>query len=74
MRDEELKAEFSLLHAVLLTAVKDLRGNNKTEWQRAKEWFLDDQRHHVFSFVMLCEIIGQDPGRIRKQLGLAERG
>ena len=72
--DKDLHAEFSLMHAVLLTGVKDLRGKNRTEAQRAMEWFLDEQRHHVFSFVMLCEIIGQDPGRVRKELGLEGGG
>ena len=70
---EPLAAERSLLHAVLLTAVKDLRSGNRRgniRYQSALAWFRDNTSHHCCSFVPLCEAIGLDPDRVRKRLGL----
>jgi hypothetical protein len=65
--NSSVKNEIALLQATLLRAIKDLKcreGNRHS----AIAWFLDEQHHHVCSFVPLCLALGLDPERVRRKV------
>jgi hypothetical protein len=64
----ELDGVRSLFHAVLLNAIKELRSGRSALRQDALYWFEDPQRHHVFSFIPLCEVLGFDPDTVRNKI------
>jgi hypothetical protein len=42
--------------------------------QEAEEWFFDDDCRWLFSFVSICNVLGLDPGYIRRGLKRRDQG
>ena len=65
-----MENELDLLRATFTRAVLDFKKGDKKDKEEATYWLLDDERHHICSFVTICDILGFDPDRIRTYLGL----
>ena len=73
--DLEIASCKALGRAVLMDALEGLerKRHQKRGWRDRTEivvWFKSDARDTIFSFVPLCEWLGLDAGRVRKQLKL----
>ena len=66
------RPEKSLLLAILMSAMSDLRKNGSAQRQ-ATEYLLDPDESYVFSFVSVCNHLDIDPRRILRSLGLEKR-
>ena len=63
------KAEKRLLHAILETAMNDLRRPGRFS-QRAREYFLSSDEDYIFSFRSICNFLDVDANRILKHAGI----
>jgi hypothetical protein len=64
-----LKPEERLLLAVVESAYWDLRNPDPIRRRTARNYFLDEEDHHTFSFVSICQHFSWSPASIRAQLG-----
>lgn len=55
--------------AVVESAYWDLQSPDTAKRRTASTYFLDDQDHHAFSFVAICQHFSWSPVSIRFQLG-----
>ena len=63
-----LKPEERLLLAVVESAYWDLRNPDPMRRRTARNYFLDEEDHHTFSFVSICQHFSWSPASIRAQL------
>ena len=69
-----LSPETALMYAVLEEAFLCLQKTGKltphvrSQALDARNWFLSDDSHWIFSFIPVCEALGLDPGYMRKKL------
>lgn len=61
--------EKSLLKAVLLSAINDLKKPGEAQ-RRATEYFLNRDERYLFSFVSICDHLSIDPNKILVVAGL----
>ena len=64
------KAEKRLLHAILETAMSDLRKPGRFA-QRAREYLLNSDENYIFSFRSICNFLEVDANRILEHAGIA---
>ncbi len=63
-----LKPEERLLLAVVDSAYWDLRSPDPARHKTARNYFLEDNDQHTFSFVAICQHFSWSPASIRLQL------
>ncbi len=63
-----LKPEERLLLAVVDSAYWDLRSPDPARHRTARNYFLEDNDQHAFSFVAICQHFSWSPASIRSQL------
>ena len=70
-----LEPEKALLFAVLSDAIETFRksvlsksGRGQTLFRETAEWIWDTQPDYFFSFKDICEVMGLDPGYLRRGL------
>jgi hypothetical protein len=64
-----LRPEERLLLAVVDSAYWDLQSLDPVRHRTARSYFLEDDEHHAFSFVAICQHFSWSPASIRLQLG-----
>jgi hypothetical protein len=64
-----LRPEERLLLAVVDSAYWDLQSPDPIRRRTATQYFLDEDEHHTFSFVAICQHFSWSPASIRMQLG-----
>ena len=63
--------EKSLLRAVLMNAMADLRKSGQAA-RRASEFFLSPDEEYIFSFRAICSFLNVDPQRVLMVAGLVK--
>lgn len=63
------RPEKSLLKAILISALNDIKKNGDVKRQ-AEEFFLNQDEEYVFSFRSICSYLSVDPGKVLMLTGL----
>ena len=67
-RSGQLTGTKALMLAVLEDGIRSYLSGSKIVANEAEFWILSQRRHSPFSFVVVCEMLGLDPGAVRKTL------
>ena len=61
---DEIQPEKNLLIAILLSAMTDLKKDDKSR-RKAMDYFLNNDGTYLFSFLSICEELDINPDKIR---------
>lgn len=67
-RTGQLTGTKALMLAVLEDGIRSYLGGSRIIAHEADFWIHSPRRHSPFSFVVVCEMLGLDPGAVRKTL------
>lgn len=67
-RSGQLTGTKALMLAVLEDGIRSYLGGSRVIASEAEFWIHSHRRHSPFSFVVVCEMLGLDPGAVRKTL------
>ncbi len=58
----------ALMLAVLEDAIQQFGSSDGRNRSEAERWIMSPERHHVFSFAVICETLGLEPSAVRRSL------
>ncbi|MFQ5667436.1 MAG: hypothetical protein ACE5I7_13550 [Candidatus Binatia bacterium] len=72
-RSSQLTGTKALMLAVLEDGIRSYLGSSRIAASEAEFWIGSLRRHSPFSFIVVCETLGLDPGAVRKTLERMKR-